>query len=453
MASVPIVHRTFHVRNALVSYKNTCGDSAPRTTIKGQTQVTIGKTPKFKKVAATNDVDTGVLLFKMEGERILPGSWCSSCRNGGTTILCTLCQINSICTECIDFESEKDDPDPIPFECPSCFLKKNKFGEFPFKFRSTSSTRQNWPQVLATPLAIISIHLKGMNDTPSVVTYYHLLPWLQGNLVHVNLNFSFQSSDNDFESRLNTMLDRFEFGDLKEPYDPWCRFLIFITSHSDPNTGYIHIGPNNIGSVPIEELLNVVFSTCFQNILRCSDSNILSLLSCGALSTREDSKGAVKEFANRELFGKIICFDQPNFQTFFIHGFVMDLGLHHFIYNRTKLDNLLLDQQELGAHTNIVEFHPQNVSTFKWSHPGARPMGVGISKQCHRCGWLKTMNPTVSMDNLKVVLKCSQCKFMNTYDFPTGWKWVHGPAKRDEHGSWMVFVDSEENKNVIDTTW
>ncbi|KAF8800814.1 hypothetical protein BYT27DRAFT_7116607, partial [Phlegmacium glaucopus] len=369
--------------------------------------------------------------------------------NGGTTILCTLCQINSICMECINFESEKDDPDPIPFECPSCFLKQNKFGKFPFKFCSTSSTRQNWPQVLTTPLTIISIHLKGMNNTPSVVTYYHLLPWLQGNLVHVNLDFSFQSSDNDFESRLNTMLDRFKFGDLKE----WCCFLIFITSHSHPNTGYIHMGPNNIGLVPIEELLNVVFSTHFQNILRCSNSNILSLLSCGALSTRKDSKGAVKEFANRELFGKIICFDQPNFQTFFIHGFVMDLGLHHFIYNCTKLNNLLLDQQELGAHTNIVEFCPRNVSTFKWSHPGSRPMGVGISKQCHRCGWLKTMNPTVSMDNLKVVLKCSQCKSMNTYNFPTGWKWVHGPAKRDERGSWMVFVDSEENKNVMDTTW
>jgi hypothetical protein len=55
-----------------------------------------------------------------------------------------------------------------------------------------------------------------MKDTPSMITYIHLLPWLRGNLVHVDLDFNFEDSNNDFEDRLNAMLNRFENGDLKE---------------------------------------------------------------------------------------------------------------------------------------------------------------------------------------------------------------------------------------------
>jgi hypothetical protein len=66
-------------------------------------------------------------------------------------------------------------------------------------------------------LAIISIHLEGMDDTPSLNTYYHLLPWLMGNIVHVDMDFNFDDvSHNDFESRLGYMLDAFENGDFQE---------------------------------------------------------------------------------------------------------------------------------------------------------------------------------------------------------------------------------------------
>jgi hypothetical protein len=38
----------------------------------------------------------------------------------------------------------------------------------------TSSARQHWPTILTTPLAIISIHLDGMKDAPSIMAYHHI---------------------------------------------------------------------------------------------------------------------------------------------------------------------------------------------------------------------------------------------------------------------------------------
>jgi len=105
-----------------------------------------------------------------------------------------------------------------------------------------------------------------MIDSPSVITYHHLSPWLHGNLVLVDLTFNFDDPKNDFESKLDDMLDRFDGGDLKEYVNfsfiflmlnfsfRWSRFLVVITMHSDPHTGDLHIAPNNTGSVPVNEV-------------------------------------------------------------------------------------------------------------------------------------------------------------------------------------------------------
>jgi hypothetical protein len=67
-----------------------------------------------------------------------------------------------------------------------------------------------------SPLAIISIHLQGMTDSPSILTYHHLAPWLHGNLVLVDLMFNFEDPKNDMDSKLDCMLQEFEDGRFKE---------------------------------------------------------------------------------------------------------------------------------------------------------------------------------------------------------------------------------------------
>ena len=106
--------------------------------------------------------------------------------------------------------------------------------------------------------------------------YYHLMPWLQGNLVLVDLMFNFDDTQNNFESQLDIMLQDFEEGDYKEYINlilfflalnisiRWTRFLVVISTHSDPRTGDLHIAPGNTASAPPDE---VSFLTFFVIIL------------------------------------------------------------------------------------------------------------------------------------------------------------------------------------------
>lgn len=120
----------------------------------------------------------------------------------------------------------------------------------------------------------------------------------------------------------------------------------------------------------------------------------------------------------------------------------MDIGLHHFIYDRLNFKNILKDKQDLGAHTDIAIFQPGRITTFAWIHPGIRPMGFDISKQCPECQYLKTLHPTISQGHLTTTLKCENCKKIFVYTFPTGWKWAHGPpVKGDQRGSWIISTD------------
>lgn len=77
-------------------------------------------------------------------------------------------------------------------------------------------------------MAIISIRLEGMSGVPSFLAYQHLRDWLQGNIVHVDLDFNLDDvPHNDFEMRLNAMLHTFEH-DLQEYVNFGLNFLILI---------------------------------------------------------------------------------------------------------------------------------------------------------------------------------------------------------------------------------
>ena len=113
---------------------------------------------------------------------------------------------------------------------------------------------------------------------------------------------------------------------------------------------------------------------------------------------------------NSGLFEKTLCFSQVNFQPSATHKFVMDLALSHFIFDRPKIENILHDHQNIGAHTDIVQFQAGIVTTFRWTHPGARPLGFGVYNQCLNCKRLKTQTAKPNDDHSKILLKCRECK-------------------------------------------
>ncbi|KIM38491.1 hypothetical protein M413DRAFT_76005 [Hebeloma cylindrosporum] len=435
MASAPPPKRNPQ-RVPTKSYKNTCGAPAPKTSLKQYS-----RRPTRKAANSNRSMDIcegGTLAYTVSGPKLTSGAWCSGCRNGGTVVLCTVCDIISMCTSCIDFKGEEN-VKALDFECPPCFVKRDPNGVYPHTLCAVSSSREIWPKILVTPLVIISIHLEGMTDTPSHLAYYHLYDWFRGNLVHIDMDFNLDDVPrNDFGARLIEMLDRLETGDLKSS----SQFMVFITSHSDPTSGYLHIGPNNVGSVPVEEVFSAIFTPQFRAILRRGNNNILSLLSCGALSSYMESRDQIKAFAKETLFEKILSFSQANFQPSATHKFVMDWALNHFVFERQGLNTFIRDHQALGAHTDIIQFQPDKTTTFKWTHPGARPFGFDINKQCPYCQRLKTRVPRIEADG-SVCLRCSKCMKEVTYNLPHGWTWLHSaPFKGDQgQGAWLVHTE------------
>lgn len=152
------------------------------------------------------------------------------------------------------------------------------------------------------------------------------------------------------------------------------------------------------------------------------------------------------------LFEKILCFSQVDFQPSATHKFVMDLALSHFIFDRPKIENILHDHQNIGAHTDIVQFQASIVTTFRWTHPGARPLGYGIHNQCTNCKGLKTRSAKPNEDHSRIVLRCRVCKYEIVYNLPEGWGWVRSPpAKGDVRGAWLVLTEASSVAEM-DTT-
>jgi len=130
----------------------------------------------------------------------------------------------------------------------------------------------------------------------------------------------------------------------------------------------------------------------------------------------------------------------------------MDLALNHFIFDCINFALILRDQQVLGAHTDVIVFQPGVIKTFRWAHPGARPMGNSISNQCPGCHRLKTLTPIHIGDPSSNVLTCSGCKWNETYKIPNGFVWCHGASacKGEDRGAWLV--ENDLDGGDMDTT-
>ena len=128
----------------------------------------------------------------------------------------------------------------------------------------------------------------------------------------------------------------------------------------------------------------------------------------------------------------------------------MDWALSHFVFDRLKIEHLLHEHQALGAHTDIVQFESGDMKRFRWTHPGAWPLGYGINPQCGSCKRLKTKAPKPGADST-IVIRCSHCKSETLFTFPPKWKWVKGPPpKDDERGAWLV--QTARDLDSMDTT-
>ncbi|KJA14720.1 hypothetical protein HYPSUDRAFT_150030, partial [Hypholoma sublateritium FD-334 SS-4] len=371
--------------------------------------------------------------------------WCSSCRNGGTLNVCQTCFERAFCEECTDINS----PTAQAFICPTCHnWSADNHKAYPFKLMQSIATREIYLKVLLDPLAIISINQQGMPTygSPAPSVYHSLVPWFHGNLALIELDFNFlnKKSVENFERRLDLVLNELLGGELVR----FRRFCVFVMSHSVPKNGDLHIGPQHKGAAPIKDMWDIFFPPKFCTLLEeSSNSNLLSIMSCGSVSTVMDSRRAIQEFADKQYFNNIYTFTQANFQPSLSFAFFHRLVLDTFVYDRKAVKYVLQDCQGLGSHTGIMEFTTLRITgptQFTWTHPGAAPAGKAINMQCIKCKRIGTMKRVKdnSPSNREILHACStyHCDTEIMYTIPAGVNWVLGkaPVDGDSSGAWFV---------------
>ena len=119
----------------------------------------------------------------------------------------------------------------------------------------------------------------------------------------------------------------------------------------------------------------------------------------------------------------------------------MSFSLNHFIFDHINMVSILCEQQVLGAHTDLVQFEPTIITTFKWTHPGAHPMGNNTpsSIQCPHCHCLRTPSPKATGNPNLIHLKCSKCPWEDQFSVPAGFEWCKGESSSNggERGAWL----------------
>lgn len=131
------------------------------------------------------------------------------------------------------------------------------------------STRESFPRCVSEPLALISITLQGFaDDGPSRPTFEHLVPYLRGNTCYVNIDFNIASGieRQSLSERLENLDALFESGELQRlvrkayataaglTLPRFRRFFVFLSTHSDPERGDLHIAPGSQASAPSEQV-------------------------------------------------------------------------------------------------------------------------------------------------------------------------------------------------------
>ncbi|KIM49379.1 hypothetical protein M413DRAFT_407251 [Hebeloma cylindrosporum] len=271
------------------STKRTAGAPAPHFKLSAATFRTAKKvTVNAEKV----DPDFKGVTVILQGEEYDGDHdrFCSRCHDGDSNRGCDFCP-RSFCASCVI--PAIDQPTPDSFKCPYCHHfgvgAKSKVNKDPytngFSYIGERSTRENWARCQSDPLTIISARLKGMPFFRSVAAliYHHLYTYLLGNLALVDFEFSLDTEDG-YDRLKSSLLDataEFASGRLQRFRNG--RFLVILMDHSSPDTGDVHIAPNNAGATTLGELFSFFLDGGLGSVLSGGRRNALVIHSCGGV--------------------------------------------------------------------------------------------------------------------------------------------------------------------------
>ncbi|KAH6911899.1 hypothetical protein BKA70DRAFT_1422613 [Coprinopsis sp. MPI-PUGE-AT-0042] len=335
------------------------------------------------------------------------------------------------------------DPD-APFYCIRCWDPEEAY---PHEIKGDHAVRASLPELNLGKTAVISFVLAGSEDfgDPTKAAFDALNSYLKGNVIFFRITFNF-SSMAAVKRLIGHLME-----ELKSPaHQDIDRFLVSLTSHSDPSTGDVHTCPNNQTAAPLAEVLSILLPPEMRTILRRGEGpshNIFVLHSCGAVVRLKRPINDLKVLAADDVFKEVVAFDQEHLQPALTYGFITDASRAYFVYNYASMTTVLGDHHTLGAHTGLVVFTKALATRFIWCHPVKQPFGERVSSQCKNCkrcpGFVKVRadqgSETRPNFDLALLRRCKGCGDSTRYSFPAEGKWLKNrPPGEDHRGAWLV---------------
>lgn len=143
----------------------------------------------------------------------------------------------------------------------------------PLILHGTVTTRRMFAPLDSSPLLIISFRLKSLTEigNPPVLTFHDLYQWFPtGQVVYVDVPFNLDTKGGQarFERKVTSVVKRLVEGDLKmlvvfesftlttvtNCFGSFKRFLIFISTHSEPDEGWLHSEGESGGAISVKNV-------------------------------------------------------------------------------------------------------------------------------------------------------------------------------------------------------
>ncbi|KAJ8084972.1 hypothetical protein PM082_003749 [Marasmius tenuissimus] len=386
---------------------------------------------------------------------------CITCNHGGKLIDCDHC-MGAVCCQCLPdaIVQRLDEGAPLGyFMCPRCHAQEyptkpykgfDLLKETLFLQRgSTYRTRTVDPIMGAT--LILFIYLKDPVVKPGVVlgAIHPLKIWAADDLVYCAVPFDFKDDTSDYLEAMNNVVNQLQDGVLQRVK----KIVVVVSTHTDPERGDFHIIPDCGGSVPFDELANVLFPEDLRVQLRARGFwSQLVLLACGSFWRMREPVTQIFDFVKDIGFDHALGFSAQNLQTALTTAFVQH-ALENFVIHgdRRTIIPILPEHSRTGSHSGIVSLNPftKEILEFLWHHPLMSPFGDPslLHAQCSKCG---VLSPWVNVDCRpgrdsihRLTVQCKRCHETQTIDRPAGLRKVTGGGDnasylRHSTGDWMV---------------
>jgi hypothetical protein len=154
------------------------------------------------------------------------------------------------------------------------------------------------------------------------------------------------------------------------------------------------------------------------------------------------------------LFSQVLTFSSFGFMPVFSTSFFVTLTNNRFLYGKHDIGLSLCDDEELGAHSNLLCFESKKdhssvtttTSRYIWSHPGLKPFGNPLPIQCPNCKGLRTWDVLKkTADNIYLKCKGIECPQRLDFSRAPALNFVLGKYVDDgRYGQWLKEILSSE---------